>query len=300
MSDPVRPALLDPAALNRAESLGLLARRIVEGYKVGEHRSPLKGFAIEFAQHREYALGDDVRHLDWKVLGRADKLYLKQYEQDTNYIAHLLVDTSGSMGYGSGPVTKLHYAKLLAATLAHVILGQRDAVSLGLLGESPATLLPRTDTPQRLPLLLDTLANAAPSGRVDIAAQLARLSPALKRRSLVVIVSDFLDGDAALLAALPRLRYQNCETIVFHVLDHAELELPFRDNVRFEGLEGEQPLVTRPDDFREAYRAEVKKFCDDLRLGCERADAHYVLADTSHPLAEVLGGYLAFRNRTRT
>ncbi|MFH1500011.1 MAG: DUF58 domain-containing protein [Verrucomicrobiota bacterium] len=300
MSAPEHQAFLDPAALNRAEALGLLARRVVEGYKVGEHRSPLKGFAIEFAQHREYALGDDVRHLDWKVLGRSDKLYLKQYEQDTNYVAHLLVDTSGSMAYGSGAYTKLHYAKLLAATLAHVILGQRDAVTLGLLGEGPPVLLPRTDTPQRLPLILDTLARAEAAGTVDLAAQITRLAPAIKRRSIVILIGDFLDGDEALLAALPRLRFQNCETIVFHVLDHAELELPFDDNVRFDGLEGEPSLTTRPADFREAYKSEVKAFCDNLRIGCERADAHYVLADTSQPLAEVLGGYLAFRNRTRT
>ena len=297
MAGPLNRDLLDPAALNRAESLGMLARTIVEGYKVGEHRSPLKGFAIEFAQHREYTPGDDVRHLDWKVLGRSDRLYLKQYEQDTNYIAHLLIDTSGSMGYASGRLSKLGYAKILAATLAHVILGQRDAVALGLFGDGKRQLFPRTDTPQRMPWLLETLIGATAAGQTRLADHLARFAPAIRRRSLVVIFSDFLEDEAGFLAMLPQLRFQGCEVIVIHVLDHAELELPFTDTVRFEGLEGEAPLTTRPSDFKKSYREAVQAYCTAFRQGCERLDCHYVLADTSQPPAEVLGAYLAFRNR---
>lgn len=297
MPGPLHRDLLDPAALNRAEALGLVARTIVEGYKVGEHRSPLKGFVIEFAQHREYAPGDDVRHLDWKVLGRTDRLVLKQYEQDTNFIAHLLLDTSGSMGYGSGKLTKLAYAKILAATLAHVILGQRDAVALGLFGDGKRQLFPRTDTPQRLPWLLETLAAAQPAGPTQLASHLARFAPAIRRRSLVVVFSDFLEDEAAFLAVLPQLRFQGVEVIVVHVLDHAELTLPFTDTVRFEGLEGEPPLTTRPADFAKTYRESVQAYCTAFRQGCERLDCHYVLADTSQSPAEVLGAYLAFRNR---
>jgi len=297
MAGPNHRDLLDPAALNRAESLGFVARTIVEGYKVGEHRSPLKGFAIEFAQHREYTPGDDVRHLDWKVLGRTDRLYLKQYEQDTNFVAHILLDTSGSMAYGSGKLTKLHYTKILAATLAHVILGQRDAVSLGLFGNNTRQLFPRTDTPQRLPWILETLAAAEAAGPTNLADHLARFAPAIRRRSLVILMSDFLEDEAAVLATLPRLRFQGCEVIIVHVLDHAELELPFKDTVRFEGLEGEQPLTTRPSDFRKSYQEAVQAYCTAFRQGCERMDCHYVLADTSQPPAEVLSTYLAFRNR---
>lgn len=299
MPGPLHSELLDPAALNRAESLGLLARTIVEGYKVGEHRSPLKGFAIEFAQHREYAPGDDVRHLDWKVLGRADRLVIKQYEQDTNFVAHLLLDTSGSMSYGSGPVTKLGYAKLLAATLAHVIVGQRDAVALGHIGDGRHQLLPRTDTPQRLPWLLEMLAGLAPAGPTALAEHLARLAPAIRRRSLVLVFSDFLEDEKAFLDVLPRLRFQGCEVIVVHVLDHAELTFPFEDTVRFEGLEGEPSLTTRPADFAAEYRRMFDAYRSEFRRSCERLDCHYVLADTSQPPAEVLGAYLAFRNGHR-
>src|SRR5690606_18733031 len=137
--------LLDPDAVSRAEALGIMARRIVEGYRVGEHRSPYHGFAIEFAQHREYAPGDDTRHLDWKVLGRSDRYYIRQYEQDTNFVTHLVVDGSASMNYGSGELTKLQFAKILAACLAHVVLLQRDAVALALVDGEVREYLPRTD-----------------------------------------------------------------------------------------------------------------------------------------------------------
>src|SRR5690606_28577289 len=137
--------LLDPETLSRGETLGLMARRIVEGYRVGEHRSPMQGFAIEFSQHREYTAGDDPRHLDWKMLGKTDRYYIKQYEQDTNYIGHLLVDGSESMDYGSGKITKAHYAKMLAACLAYLILQQRDSVALSIFDEEIAERVARTD-----------------------------------------------------------------------------------------------------------------------------------------------------------
>src|SRR5690606_33187163 len=151
------PDLLDPEAVSRGEALGLAARKIVEGYRVGEHRSPFHGFAIEFAQHREYAPGDDMRHLDWKVLGRSDRYYIKQYEQDTNFVAHLLVDGSASMNYGSGKLTKLQYAKVMAACLAYVILLQRDAVALALMDTRVKEYLPRTDSLEKINLIMDRL-----------------------------------------------------------------------------------------------------------------------------------------------
>jgi uncharacterized protein (DUF58 family) len=168
------PTLLDPDAVSHGTALGLLARRIVEGYRVGEHRSPFKGFAIEFAQHREYVPGDDTRHLDWKVLGRSDRYYIKQYEQDTNFVAQLVVDVSTSMNYASGKISKLHYAKALAACLAYIILSQRDAIALSLFDSMVCESIPRTDNIGRLPHLMDRLAAFAPSGQT-------RLRPALEQ-----------------------------------------------------------------------------------------------------------------------
>lgn len=289
--------LLDPETVNRASSLGLLARRVVEGYKVGEHRSPLKGFAIEFAQHREYTPGDDVRHMDWKILGRTDRLFIKQYEQDTNFIAQILLDNSASMNFRSGGLSKFHTAKVIAACLSHVILQQRDAVSVGFVGDGSPSLLPRTDTPNRLPWIMESLAGAEAQGGASIGADLLKLAPAIKRRSIIVIISDLLQDEESLFAALPRFRYQESEVILFHVLDHAELDLPYQDKVRFEGLEGEEALTTQPEEFAMAYRKEVSDYCQKMRRNCESNDAHYVLVDTSKPLHEALGEYLSFRRR---
>lgn len=289
--------LLDPDTVNRASALGLHARKVVEGYKVGEHRSPLKGFAIEFAQHREYTPGDDVRHMDWKILGRTDRLFIKQYEQDTNYISQILLDNSASMNFSSGGLSKFHTAKVIAACLSHVILQQRDAVSVGFIGDGSPTLLPRTDTPNRLPWVMESLAQAEAHGNSSIGADLLKLAPAIKRRSIIVIISDLLQDEASLFAALPRFRYQESEVILFHVLDHAELNLPYQDKVRFEGLEGEEALTTQPEDFAAAYRAEIAEYCVQMRRTCESNDAHYVLVDTSKPLSEALGEYLSFRRR---
>jgi Uncharacterized conserved protein (some members contain a von Willebrand factor type A (vWA) domain) len=289
--------LLDPDTVNRASALGLFARKVVEGYKVGEHRSPLKGFAIEFAQHREYAPGDDVRHMDWKILGRTDRLFIKQYEQDTNYIAHVLMDCSGSMNFASEKLSKFHFSKVITACLAHVILHQRDAISVGFIGNDAPTLLPRTDTPNKMPWLMESLAKAEAGGRSNIGEDLLKLAPAIKRRSIIIIISDLLQDEDALFAALPRFRYQESEVILFHVLDHAELELPYADKVRFEGLEGEEALTTQPEDFAAAYRKEVADYCVKMRRSCESHDAHYVLIDTSKPLSEALGEYLSFRRR---
>lgn len=289
--------MLDPDAVRSASALGLLARQIVEGYKVGEHRSPLKGFAIEFAQHREYAPGDDVRHLDWKVLGRSDRLFIKQYEQDTNFMAHALIDASGSMGYGSGALTKFHYAKVLAACLSYAILQQRDAVSVGFIGGGEAILHPRTDAPGRLPWVMESLAAAEAEGASDLGGDLLRLAPQVRPRSIVIVASDLLSGEEGFFRALARFQDQRTEVILFHLLDRAELTLPFTGKVRFEGLEGEPVLVTHPEEFAVAYREEVRAFCQSIRAQCESRDAHYVLVDTARPVGETLGEYLAFRRR---
>ncbi len=289
--------MLDPDAVKSASALGLLARKIVEGYKVGEHRSPLKGFAIEFAQHREYTPGDDVRHLDWKILGRSEKLFIKQYEQDTNYMANILLDASGSMSYGSGAYSKFHYAKVIAACLSYAILQQRDAVSVGVIGGGEARVSPRVDTPNRLPWVMDFVSSVEASGSGDLGDDLTKLSPRIKPRSIVIIVTDLLKGEDDFFRSLSRFQNQKTEVIVFHVMDPAELNLPFTGKLRFEGLEGEEPLVTHPEEFARAYREEVEQFCRSARLRCEGCDAHYVLVDTSKPLGETLGEYLAFRRR---
>ncbi|MBX3747258.1 MAG: DUF58 domain-containing protein [Verrucomicrobiae bacterium] len=290
--------LLDPQALAHAELLGLHARQVVEGYLAGEHRSPYFGFATEFAQHREYSQGDDPRHLDWKVLGRTDRYYVKQYEQETNFVAQVLLDGSESMRYGSGAVTKLHYGKQLAACLAYLILLQRDAVAVGLFDAALRRYLPRSNNRANIHLIMSQLAAFDGGERTQIGPVLHEMATQTPRKGMVVLISDLFDEEAAILEGIQHLRFVGHEVIVFHVLDPAELEFPFRGNIEFVGLEGLPPQQTRAAEIRKSYRREVEAFCGRLREGCERNQSHYVLVNTGEPLRETLSGYLAFRRKT--
>lgn len=291
--------LLDAEAVSRGEALGLAARKIVEGYRVGEHRSPFHGFAIEFAQHREYAPGDDMRHLDWKVLGRSDRYYIKQYEQDTNFVAHLLVDGSASMNYGSGKLTKLQYAKIMAACLAHVILLQRDAVALALMDTQVKEYLPRTDNLERINHIMDRLVAFQATGETRLGVALEQVAREARRRGISILISDFFDDEEGLAKGLERLTFSGNEVIVFHTLDPYELSFPFEGTWRFKDLEGSSELKTSPDDIRKTYLKNFEEFRGRVRRICEKYQAHYVLADTGKNIAETLSAYLAFRAGTR-
>jgi len=294
------PELLDPAAISRAESLGLNARFIVEGYMAGEHKSPYRGFAVEFAQHREYTHGDDPRHLDWKVLGRTDRYYIKQYEQETNYVANLLLDGSESMKYGSGKLTKLHYGKMMAACLAYLILHQRDAAALGLFDTTVRDYVPRSDNLATIHHLMSRLAAFEPKEQTSIATVLHDMARQIRRKGIVILISDFFDDEAQVLDGIQHLRFGGNEVVVFHVMDPWELEFPFIGQVEFDGLEGIPKIQTRPAEIRKSYLREVGDFCRRLREGCERNNCHYTLVNTEQPLHEVLSAYLAFRLRTTT
>lgn len=290
--------LLDPATVASAEALGIFARFVVEGYMAGDHASPFRGFAVEFTQHREYAQGDDLRHLDYKVLARTDRNYIKQYEMETNFVAQILVDGSRSMRYGSGPVSKLHGAKALAACLCHVILNQRDAVELAVFDESEKSRVNRTGNPASMRAILETLAAFDPTGETRVGRVLNELAGRLKRKGIVILISDLFDDEEELLKGVQHLRFGGNEVIVFHCLDPYELDFPFTGMVEFENLEGEDKLKTSPKEIRLSYLREMKKFCDRIREGCEANNAHYVLFNTGKPLRETLGAYLAFRRRT--
>lgn len=286
---------LDPEAISQGKALGLLARRIVEGYRVGEHRSPFRGFALEFAQHREYTAGDDIRHLDWKVLGRSDRYYIKQYEQDTNFVAHLIVDASRSMTYGSGKLAKFHYAKALAACLGYLILLQRDAVALALGGSEVSEYLPKTDNFQRINHIMDRLAAFEPDPGTDLKNVLDQVAVRARSKGITILISDLFDDETAILKGLQRLRFTGGEVIVFQVLDPYELSFPFEGTWKLQGLEGEAMVQTSPRDIRKSYLENFEKFRTSLRRHCEALGAHYILADTSKGLAETISGYLAFR-----
>ena len=289
--------LLDPEVIARAESLGLQARFIVEGYMAGEHKSPYRGFAAEFAQHREYTPGEDIRHIDWKLLGRTDRLYIKQYEQETNFAAHILLDGSASMNYGSGEVTKLAYGKTMAACLAYLVLLQRDAVSLGIFDSEIRDYAPRSDNRQSIHKLVEMLARFETAMTTNIAQALQETVSKIQRKGIVIVISDFLDDDQGIMKGLQHLRFAGHEIVVFHLLDPHELEFPFNGLVEFEGLEDHTRIETRPADIRRSYLRELEAFCARLRQGCESNQCDYIRVNTGKPLSEVLSGYLAFRHR---
>jgi uncharacterized protein (DUF58 family) len=290
--------LLDPHALVHAEVLGLHARQVVEGYMAGEHRSPFFGFATEFAQHREYAQGDDLRHLDWKVLGRTDRYYVKQYEQETNFVAQILLDGSESMRYGSGALTKLHYGKQLAACLSYLILLQRDAVAVGLFDAGLRQYLPRSNNRSNIHVIMSQLAALEAGAQTRIGAVLHEMAQQTSRKGIVILISDLLDDEEEVVAGVQHLRFVGHEVVVFHVMDPAELEFPFEGNVQFVGLEGVPALMTRASEIRRSYLEEVEAFRRRLREGCDRNQTHYVLVNTAQALRETLSGYLAFRRKT--
>jgi len=290
--------LLDPQALAKGEALGILARKVVEGYRVGEHRSPFKGFAIEFAQHREYTLGDDIRHLDWKVYGRTDRYYIKQYEQDTNFVANIFVDGSESMTYGSNPeMTKFEYARRLAACLAYLVLLQRDAVALGIFDADGHDYAPRTDNLGKIHAIMARLAAYEPLKTTGLGEALGRLSMNVKSKGIVIIISDLMDESLDFQKAVEQIRFSGSEVVVFQVLDPHELKFPLTGTVEFQGLEGQATLTTSPADLRKSYLEEFGKFLKETRLICERSSSHYALVDTSVPLAENLSAYLVFRKQ---
>jgi len=295
--DPNAKKLLDPKAISKAESLGISARFVVEGYMAGEHKSPYRGFAIEFSQHREYAQGDDIRHLDQKVLARTERNYIKQYEQETNFVANILVDTSESMSYKSGEVSKLDYAKQIAACFAYLIIQQRDAVALGVFDQGIHEYIPRSDNRRTLFNIMNRLAAIEPQRETDTAAVLHSMANQLRRKGIVIVISDFFDDEDKVLEGIQHLRYGGHEVIVFQVLDPYEREFPFGGLVEFQGMENLPRIKTRPSEIRKTYLREFEAFQTKLRKGCEKNQCHFTAIDTSQPLHEVLTAYLAFRAR---
>ena len=293
-----RSRFLDPETLQKMGSLDIVAREVVEGLRVGVHKSPLHGFSTEFVHHRQYVPGDNLRHIDWRVYGRTQRYYVKLYEAETNFDAHLLLDASSSMRYGSGPVSKLEYAKFMIASLAYLIVHQHDSVGLGVFDSKLRRYLKPSGSPGIVHEIAHELEIAEPEPRTDIGELLHEFAMRLKRRGLVMLFSDMFDDIGKFVTGLDHLRFGGHNVTVFHILDPAELTFPFNGTCKFSGLEGMDEVLTEPQRVREAYLDELKKMIDGIRGACERAHADYVLVDTSHPVDEVLSAYLISRTRS--
>jgi len=290
---------LHPDVIAKAQALGLKARTIVEGLRVGDHRSPYRGYSVEFVQHREYVPGDDIRHIDWKGYGRSERYTIKQYEQETNFIGHILLDASRSMLYGDGATNKLEYAKLLAASLAYLIIHQRDSASLAVFDADWRSQLPASSQPGHVQTILRALESTRPEEKTAVGPLLHELADKVRRRGLVFLISDCFDEVGSLLAGLQHLRFGGHEVTVFHVLHPDEVGFPFEGMIRFQGLEDYKELLTRPHLIRPAYMRALAGYLEELQTGCEANRCDYVLMNTSRPLAEALTEYLARRLRVR-
>jgi len=287
---------LNPRTLASLQGLDFQARMVVEGYVAGMHKSPYHGFSVEFAEHREYVAGDDIRHIDWKVWSKTDKYYLKQYEEETNLLTYLLLDTSESMGYGSdGNVTKLQYAQFVAAALAYMVLQQQDSAGLATFDEQLRRYLRPSSQPSHLKELFQIMDVSPARRKTEMGSIFHDLAERFKKRGVVVVISDLFDDVPRILAGLRHFRHRRHEVIVFHILDPAELEFPFRETTLFKGLEGLPEILTEPYALRRAYQAEVGEFIRDLKKGCQMINIDYVPLRTDQDLDIPLSSYLASR-----
>lgn len=293
MSDVVNP--LDPAVIARIHGLELRARSVVDGFLAGQHRSAQHGFAVEFAQHREYSPGDDLRRLDWKVYGRTERFYLKQYEQETDFIAWLLVDASQSMAFGDGPLNKYDYACTAAAGLASLILRQSDRAGLAVFDARIRSLHRPSSQPPHLKEIVRSLEAGTSAAPTRIGPVLHEIAGRLQGRGLVMLLSDLFDDVPSIVAGLQHLKFDRHDVIVFHVLDAAERDFPFEDPTLFRGLEVPHEMLTDPRGLRAGYLRELASFELELQRACRGLDIDFVPLRTDENLGVVLAKYLAHR-----
>lgn len=286
---------LQPDTLSKLGPLDVVARQVVEGIRIGMHRSPVRGISTEFSAYRQYVPGDAIRHVDWKLYARTERPYVKLFDAETNFVANLLLDASSSMTFQSGGISKLEYAKYMAATLAYLIVDQRDSAGVGIFdGELRNYVEPKST----LGILADIsreMEKVEPQPRTDIAGLLHEFAGRMKRRGMVFLFSDLLDNTEAFLKGVSHLRHRGHNVTVFHILDPHEIEFPLNGVWRFEGLENDGEIVTQPARVRAAYLKELEAFITDVRRACVKNGADYVLVNTEDPIESILSSYLLQR-----
>jgi uncharacterized protein (DUF58 family) len=288
---------LDPAVIARLGTLELKARTIVEGFLSGLHRSPFKGFSVEFAEYRQYIHGDDLATIDWKVYARSDRYHVKKFEEETNLDCHLMLDVSGSMGYGSKGLTKLEYGSCLAASIAYLMNRQRDAVGLIAFDDRIVDMLPASARPGHLRALLLSLDRLRVGKETDVSKPLHQLADSLGKRGIVVLISDLLDDPEAVIRGLKHVQFRGTDVIVFHVLDADEIDFPFERATRFEDLETTEEIMAVPGLVREHYLRQMGGLIDRYKRELGVTGIDYQLLKTTDPLELALLAYLSTRAR---
>jgi len=288
---------VDPAVLAGISKLDLRAKLVVEGFITGLHRSPFHGYSIEFAEHRAYVPGDDLKHIDWKVLGRKDRYYVKLYEEETNLKAYMLVDCSRSMKYKSehAAMSKYDYACTLGATLAYLLLLQQDAVGMCLFDNEERAFIPPSTNPAHLNNICTLMETTLTEDKTNIPELFSRLAERFRRKGLVIVISDLFAPPEHIEKALQHFHHNKHEILVFHIMDHQELAFGFEGNIRFEGLEFEPSVTVDAKLLAPAYRRIVEAFRQRMQKNCTDSNIDYVLMDTSKPMETALGRYLHMR-----
>lgn len=300
MAKSVLSRYLDPDVLTRVADRHFDPKELVIGNLAGAHKSPLSGFAVEFAGHREYVPGDDPKHIDWRIYFNRDKYFIKQYELETNFVCHLILDISASMRYGDGRQQKLLAAAQMAATLGYSIIRQSDKVSLTTFDNQIRGVITPSNSMGQIMRITQHLDETEAVEKTDIGECLDDAVSRMGRREIVMIFSDFFCDLAKLEASIQRMRYHRHEVVLFQVLHHDEIAFEFDTMTKFVGLEIPEELLTQPEDLRDEYLRAMRKFNDELRSLAERNRSEYVLVDTGRSLGETLSDYLNLRNRVRS
>lgn len=290
---------IDPTVLATLDNLEMRARVVVEGFLAGLHKSPRRGFSVEFTDYRHYARGDDLRHVDWKLYGRSDKMYIKQYEDETNVRCYILLDSSASMGYQSDSMSKLEYGRTLASALAYFIMRQRDAVGLITFDEKVREFLPPRARQLHLIQIMRALHDITPANKTNTVRPLAELAASLRNKSLVILISDMLEDETSTIQTLRQLRAMGNEVILFHVLDEQELHFNFNESSEFIDMETGESHITAPGAVRNAYLDNLNRYLAESRRQCQSGGVDYCLLNTSLPLDKALASYLTRRARLR-
>lgn len=290
---------LHPEAIKRIARMDLRAQHVVEGFLSGMHRSPHFGQSVEFRQHREYTPGDDLRHVDWQVWARQDRLYVKQFESDTNMRVNLLVDVSNSMGYGDGPLTKFEYAATIAVSLTHLVLKQQDAIGCMTFDAAVRSRIQTLSRKTQMQAIIDALQSTQPANKTDLQNIFKQAAEIFPKRGMMIIVSDLLSDVELTLKGLRLLRQRGHDVLVFHVMDDDEIEFPFTGPTKFEDLESETKLACNPKALRDGYLESLNDFLTAVRRGCAKAEVDYALVKTSDPMDAVLAAFLSNRMEVR-
>ena len=288
---------LNPESIAKLDNMSLRARLVVEGYLLGQHKSPYHGFSVEFAEHRAYGPGDEIRHVDWKLYGKTDRYFVKQYEEETNLRAYILLDTSRSMEYTSSKISKLDYGNYLSAALAYLMINKQDGVGLTLFDNQIQKFIPPRSKPSHINTILTHLDTIGSGKDTNVGIVLHEMAERIKKRGLVILISDLFDETENIIKGLKHFRHNKQEIIVFHIMDRKELDFNFTNRTKFKDMETDEQITTDPWKIRKIYQQSIRSYQDELRLRCREQKIDYVPLFTDQNLDLALNEFLKKRQR---